>query len=179
MISEVIGVLAFGPVLLLWPDKPLCQLITPERQLETLLTLIVTLLASYLALRFLPWPFTFIVVILFWCAVRLPKFEAFLLFFLNASFISLLLALDWSTARNDLLLGGQHGCRFCWCCCRAVMSLVMDAFQRENTTSAKAKPASATPWSIPPSAWRWYRRKAAGNRSTSRCAARWASRRRS
>ncbi|BAN99758.1 PAS/PAC sensor-containing diguanylate cyclase [Plautia stali symbiont] len=45
-------------------------------------------------------------VILFWCAVRLPKFEAFLLFFLNASFISLLLALDWvNLARNDLLLG--------------------------------------------------------------------------
>ena len=135
VISEVIGVLAFGPVLLLWPDKPLRQLITPERQLETLLTLIVTLLASYLALHFLPWPFTFIVVILFWCAVRLPKFEAFLLFFLNASFISLLLALDWvNLARNDLLLGQvSTWLPFLLVLLPShVMSLVMDAFQREK-----------------------------------------------
>lgn len=135
VISEVIGVLAFAPVLLLWPTKPLRQLITPGRQLETLLTLIFTLLASYLALRFMPWPFTFIVVILFWCAVRLPKFEAFLLFFLNASFMSVLLALNWvQLARNDMLLGQiSSWLPFLLVLLPShVMSLVMDAFQREK-----------------------------------------------
>ncbi len=135
VISEVIGVLAFGPVLLLWPNKPLRQLITPGRQLETLLTLVGTLLASYLSLRFLPWPFTFIVVILFWCAVRLPKFEAFLLFFLNASFISVLLAFDWvNLAQNGLLLGQvSTWLPFLLVLLPShVMSLIMDAFQREK-----------------------------------------------
>ncbi|HBZ15827.1 diguanylate cyclase [Pantoea sp. NPDC088449] len=135
VISEVIGVLAFGPVLLLWPNKPLRQLITPGRQLETCLTLFGTLLASYLSLRFLPWPFTFIVVILFWCSVRLPKFEAFLLFFLNASFISILLAFNWvNLTQNGLLLGQVST----WLPFLLVllpshaMALVMDAFQREK-----------------------------------------------
>lgn len=135
VISEMIGVLAIGPVLLLWPARPLRQIITPGRQAETLLTLAATLLASYLSLRFLPWPFTFIVVILFWCAVRLPKFEAFLLFFLNASFISVLLALDWvNLAHNDLLFGQVST----WVPFLLVllpghvMALVMDAFQREK-----------------------------------------------
>lgn len=135
VISEVIGVLALGPVLLLWPRRPLRQLITPGRQLETALTLAGTLLASYLVLRFMPWPFTFIVVILFWCAVRLPKFEAFLLFFLNASFMSLLLALNWvQLARYEMLFGQISG----WLPFLLVllpghaMSLVMDAFLREK-----------------------------------------------
>ncbi len=135
VISEVIGVLAFGPVLLLWPNKPLRQLITPGRQMETLLTLMVTLLASYLSLRFLPWPFTFIVVILFWCAVRLPKFEAFLLFFLNASFISVLLAFGWvKLVQNGMLLGQvSTWLPFLLVLLPShVMSLVMDAFQREK-----------------------------------------------
>jgi diguanylate cyclase (GGDEF)-like protein/PAS domain S-box-containing protein len=135
VISEVIGVLAFGPVLLLWPNKPLRQIITPGRQLETCLTLLGTLLASYLSLRFLPWPFTFIVVILFWCAVRLPKFEAFLLFFLNASFISILLAFNWvNLAQNGLLLGQvSTWLPFLLVLLPShVMALVMDAFQREK-----------------------------------------------
>lgn len=135
VISEVIGVLAFGPVLLLWPNKPLRQLITPGRQLETLLTLIVTLLASYLSLRFLPWPFTFIVVILFWCAVRLPKFEAFLLFFLNASFISILLAFSFVNLAQTGLLLGQVSTWLPFLLVLLpshVMALVMDAFQREK-----------------------------------------------
>jgi len=135
VISEVIGVLAFGPVLLLWPNKPLRQILTPGRQLETGLTLLVTLLASYLSLRFLPWPFTFIVVILFWCSVRLPKFEAFLLFFLNASFISILLAFNWvNLAQNGMLLGQvSTWLPFLLVLLPShVMALVMDAFQREK-----------------------------------------------
>jgi len=136
VVSEVIGVLALAPVVLLWPGKPVRELITPGRQLETLLTLLATLFASYLSLRFLPWPFTFIVVILFWCAVRLPKFEAFLLFFINASFISLLLALGWV---NPLPVSPTLGPVSTWLpfllvlLPSHVMSLVMDAFRREKS----------------------------------------------
>ncbi|UBB12172.1 diguanylate cyclase [Pantoea eucrina] len=152
VISEVIGVLAFGPVVLLWPAKPLRELIAPGRQLETLLTLMVTLLASYLSLRFLPWPFTFIVVILFWCAVRLPKFEAFLLCFINASFISLLLALDWV---NPVQSGAPPGLVSAWLpfllvlLPSHVMALIMDAFRREKNhiTESEARFRNAMEYS--------------------------------
>jgi len=135
VISEVIGMLALGPVLLLFPWPLKRRSFQEHHSVELLITLLVTLTASYLALRFLPWPFTFIVVILFWCAVRLSKLEAFVLFFLNACFISMLLAFDLVTVGRGssqldqisswlpflLVLIPGH-----------VMSLVMDAFRREK-----------------------------------------------
>lgn len=140
MISEVSGMLALGPVLLLWPS-----LSRPGHNpwlVESLVTLLITLCASYLSLRFLPWPFTFIIVILFWCAVRLPKFEAFLLLFANATLISLLLALDVVTIRVNnasfaavspwlpflLILIPSH-----------MMALVMDAFRQEKNHIAESE----------------------------------------
>ncbi|MBD9551858.1 diguanylate cyclase [Pantoea sp. PNT01] len=137
VISEIIGMLVLGPMLLLlpWPLRR-AQFSELGRQLpETLMTLLLTLGASYLSLRFLPWPFTFIVVILFWCAVRLPKLQAFVLFFINASFISMLLALDAvSVVNNNSALGPVSS----WLPFLLVlipshiMSLVMDAFRREK-----------------------------------------------
>lgn len=137
VISEIIGMLVLGPMLLLlpWPLRR-GQFSELGRQLpETLMTLLLTLSASYLSLRFLPWPFTFIVVILFWCAVRLPKLQAFVLFFINASFISMLLALDAvSVVNNNSALGPVSS----WLPFLLVlipshiMSLVMDAFRREK-----------------------------------------------
>jgi len=137
VISEIIGMLVLGPMLLLlpWPLRR-AQFSELGRQLpETLMTLLLTLGASYLSLRFLPWPFTFIVVILFWCAVRLPKLQAFVLFFINASFISMLLALDAvSVVNNNSALGPVSS----WLPFLLVlipshiMSLVMDAFGREK-----------------------------------------------
>ncbi|MGC1002042.1 diguanylate cyclase [Pantoea agglomerans] len=135
VISEIIGMLVLGPMLLLLPWPLRRTGFSNLRLAEALLTLLLTLGASYLALRFLPWPFTFIVVILFWCAVRLPKLQAFVLFFLNASFISILLAFDLVTVVNNnsalgpvsswlpflLVLIPSH-----------IMSLVMDAFRREK-----------------------------------------------
>jgi len=135
VISEVIGMLALGPVLLLMPWPLSTRALSPRRLTEFLFTLLLTFGAGWLALRFMPWPFTFIVVILFWCAVRLPKRDAFLLFLLNACFISLIMALGLVTieARNAspgqianwlpflLVLIPSH-----------VMALVMDAFQREK-----------------------------------------------
>ncbi|KAA5933509.1 diguanylate cyclase [Pantoea sp. Bo_2] len=135
VISEIIGMLVLGPMLLLLPWPLRRAQFSDLRLAESLLTLLLTLGASYLALRFLPWPFTFIVVILFWCAVRLPKLQAFVLFFLNASFISMLLAFDLVNVVNNnsalgpvsrwlpflLVLIPSH-----------IMSLVMDASRREK-----------------------------------------------
>lgn len=135
VISEIIGMLVLGPMLLLLPWPLQRAQFSNLRLAEPLLTLLLTLGASYLALRFLPWPFTFIVVILFWCAVRLPKLQAFVLFFLNASFISMLLAFDLvNVVNNNSALGPVSS----WLPFLLVlipshiMSLVMDAFRREK-----------------------------------------------
>lgn len=133
VIAEMNGMLTLGPVLMLWPALSLHR--TTPWLFETLATLLITLCASYLSLRFMPWPFTFIVVILFWCAVRLPKFEAFLLFFANATLVTLLLTLKLITLPVTttalaqftpwlpflLILVPSH-----------LMALVMDAFRQEK-----------------------------------------------
>jgi len=135
VISEIIGMLVLGPMLLLLPWPVRRTQLRELRLTEFFLTLAVTLVASYLALRYLPWPFTFIVVILFWCAVRLPKLQAFVLFFLNASFMSMLLAFGMvSVVNNNSALGPVSS----WLPFLLVlipshiMSLVMDAFRREK-----------------------------------------------
>ncbi|HAI05650.1 MAG TPA: diguanylate cyclase, partial [Pantoea sp.] len=64
VISEIIGMLVLGPMLLLLPWPVRRTQLRELRLTEFFLTLAVTLVASYLALRYLPWPFTFIVVIL-------------------------------------------------------------------------------------------------------------------
>ncbi|MDO6405239.1 diguanylate cyclase [Pantoea phytobeneficialis] len=142
VISEVIGMLALGPVLLLWPLGKQENPVARHRSIETILTLAFTLLASYLSLRYLPWPFTFIVVILFWCAIRLPKFEAFLLFLLNSSFISLLLAFNLVNLGHDDRMLGQAGTWLPFLLVLIpshVMALVMDAFQREKNHIAESE----------------------------------------
>lgn len=135
VISEIIGMLVLGPMLLLLPWPLRRAQFSDLRLAELALTLLLTLGSSYLSLRFLPWPFTFIVVILFWCAVRLPKLQAFILFFLNASFISMLLALDLvNVVSNNSALGPVSS----WLPFLLVlipshiMSLVMDASRREK-----------------------------------------------
>ena len=94
VLSEIIGMLALGPVCLLWQSGYLRQQAQQQALLEPLATLAVSLLLCCLALRFLPWPFTFVIVILFWVAVRLPRLDAFFVFFANVSLMSLMLALN-------------------------------------------------------------------------------------
>ncbi|MGJ0190898.1 diguanylate cyclase [Pantoea sp. RRHST58] len=135
VVSEIIGMLALGPVLLLmpWPLRPLT--IRLRRLAEFLITLLLTAGASWFALRFMPWPFTFIVVILFWCAVRLPKRDAFLVFLLNACAISLTLALGLATLRTRGDLPGQVASWLPFLLVLIpshIMALVMDAFRREK-----------------------------------------------
>ena len=135
VIAESIGMLALGPVLLLLPWPLRRGALSLRRLAELLVTLVGTCGAVWLALRYMPWPFTFIVVILFGCAVRLPKRDAFLLFLVNASFFSLLLALGLVTLETHgsaspqivtwlpflLVLIPSH-----------IMALVMDASRREK-----------------------------------------------
>lgn len=135
VISEVIGMLALGPVLLLMPWPLRTGSISLRRLAGFLFNLLLTAGASWLALRFMPWPFTFIVVILFWCAVRLPKREAFLLFLLNACTISLVLALGLVSIETPGNAPGQiaNWLPFLLVLMPShVMALVMDAFQREK-----------------------------------------------
>lgn len=94
VISEVIGWLSLGPVCLLWRPDYFRRQRHQKPLYEALFTLLATLILCYIALRFLPWPFTFVIVILFWSAVRLPRLEAFIVFLANISLMSLMLALD-------------------------------------------------------------------------------------
>ncbi|WP_380179216.1 diguanylate cyclase [Kalamiella sp. sgz302252] len=93
-ISETIGMLALGPVCLLWQPDELRKSLSTHALPETLLTLIATLALSYCALRYLPWSFTFVMVVLFYSAVRLPRLSAFLVFLATLVMMSLLLALN-------------------------------------------------------------------------------------
>lgn len=165
VIAEIIGMLAIAPVCLLWQPRMLRQQVSRRQLFETLLCIVVSLSACYVALRFLPWPFTFIIVILFTCAVRLPRFAAFVVFLVNAAMISVLLSLQLVVLHIDavwlshtalwlpflLILLPSH-----------MMSLVMHSFRAEKHISAKANCDSVTPWNIPRLAWRWSHLKGAG-----------------
>ncbi|WP_052130505.1 diguanylate cyclase [Erwinia typographi] len=93
VISEAIGMLAIGPVCLLWKNDYFHKARHQNALFETLVTLVVTLALSYISLRYLPWPFTFVIVVLFYSAVRLPRFEAFVVFFATLTMMTLMLAL--------------------------------------------------------------------------------------
>ena len=80
VLSESIGALALVPLGLLFKPHYLLRHRNPRLLLETLVTLAVTLVLSWAAISWLPWPFTCVIVLLMWSAVRLPRMEAFLVF---------------------------------------------------------------------------------------------------
>ena len=92
VLSETIGALALVPLGLLFKPHYLLRHRNPQLLLETLVTMVVTLVLSWIAIRFLPWPFTAIIVLLMWSAVRLPRLEAFLVFLVTVMMVSLLIA---------------------------------------------------------------------------------------
>ncbi|CAK9885368.1 MAG: putative diguanylate cyclase DgcE [Candidatus Erwinia impunctatus] len=94
--SEAIGMLGLGPVGLLWHHS-LFHRMNFRRWGETFLTLIITLGLVYLVLNYLPWPFVFIIVLLFYSAVRLPRFDAFLVVFTTLVLMMVMLALHLLT----------------------------------------------------------------------------------
>ncbi len=92
ILSESIGALSLIPLGLLFKAHYLLRHRDPRLLLETLLTLAATLLLSWFALHYLPWPFTFIIVLLMWSAIRLPRLEAFTVFLATVMMVSTIMA---------------------------------------------------------------------------------------
>ncbi|STQ60647.1 sensor protein [Pseudescherichia vulneris] len=91
VLSESIGALALVPLGLMFKLHYLLRHRKPQLLLETLVTLAVTLFLSWLSMTYLPWPFTAVIVLLMWTAVRLPRLEAFLIFLVTIMVVSLIM----------------------------------------------------------------------------------------
>ena len=92
VLSEAIGALSLVPLGLLFKTHYLLRHRNPRLLLETLITLAITLSLSWFSLHFLPWPFTFVIVLLMWSAIRLPRLEAFTVFLATVMMVSLMMA---------------------------------------------------------------------------------------
>jgi len=103
--AEIVGTLAFLPIGLLFKPSALPKSYHLQWITETAITLVVTLVLGYLALSYLPWPLTFIIVILMWSAIRLPRLHAFLLFFATVIILSTVIATGYfslDTAKSSV-----------------------------------------------------------------------------
>ncbi|WP_413741360.1 diguanylate cyclase [Sodalis sp. RH15] len=78
--AEGVGILALTPVGILCRRPALIQMLKQKTWIEMFITALFTLAVSYLAIKLLPFPFTFAALPLFFGAIRLPRFEAFCLF---------------------------------------------------------------------------------------------------
>lgn len=135
VLAEIIGMLAVGPICLLWRPGYFHAPTQRRALLEAWVTLAASLLLCYLALRFLPWPFTFVIAILFWVAVRLPRLEAFLVFFANVSLMSLMLVLNLIELRaaNPSFIITAPWLPFMMALIPShIMTMVMHAFREEQ-----------------------------------------------
>jgi PAS domain S-box/diguanylate cyclase (GGDEF) domain len=94
VLSEAIGAMALVPLGLLFKPEYVLRYRNAHLLLETLLTLAVTLALSALSMIYMPWPYTCIIVLLMWSAIRLPRMEAFLIFLCTIMMVSLLMAED-------------------------------------------------------------------------------------
>ncbi|HFZ8994105.1 TPA: diguanylate cyclase [Citrobacter freundii] len=94
VLSESIGTLMLVPPGLLVKARYLRRHRNPRLFSETLFALILTVVLSWLAMLYFPWPFTCIIVLLMWSAVRLPRLEAFLVCMATVMVVSLMLAFD-------------------------------------------------------------------------------------
>lgn len=92
VLSESVGALALVPLGLLFKPHYLQRHRNPQLLLETLATMAITLALSWVSILWLPWPFTCIIVLLMWSAVRLPRMEAFLIFLMTVMMVSLMMA---------------------------------------------------------------------------------------
>jgi diguanylate cyclase (GGDEF)-like protein/PAS domain S-box-containing protein len=135
VLSESIGALALVPLGLLFKSHYLLRHRNPRLLLETLITLAVTLALSGLAMHWLPWPFTCVIVLLMWSAIRLPRIEAFLVFLLTVMMVSLMMAADPDiiTVPHTYALNNAAWLPFLMILLPAnVMTMVMYAFRAER-----------------------------------------------
>lgn len=135
VLSESIGALALVPLGLLFKPHYLLRHRDPRLLLETLLTLAVTLVLSWLSMQYLPWPFTSVIVLLMWSAVRLPRVEAFLIFLATVMMVSLMMAVDPSllSTPKTHIMANVPWLPFLMILLPAnVMTMVMYAFRTER-----------------------------------------------
>lgn len=106
----------------------------------------ITLTLSWLSMLYLPWPFTFIIVLLMWSAVRLPRMEAFLIFLTTVMMVSLMMAADPSllATPRTYLMSHMPWLPFLLILLPAnIMTMVMYAFRAERKhISGKRNPFS-------------------------------------
>jgi len=135
VLSESIGALALVPLGLLFKPHYLLRHRNPKLLLETLVTMAVTLVLSWAAITWLPWPFTCVIVLLMWSAVRLPRMEAFLVFLVTVMMVSLLMATNpvSMTQQNTVVMFNAPWLPFLMLLLPAnVMTMVMYAFRAER-----------------------------------------------
>lgn len=174
--SEAIGMLALGPVGLLY-RRGYFNLATKTKALfDMTWIMIVSLTACYISLIYMPYPFTFVIMALIWTSIRLPRFETFTLCFLATLLIAMMINFNLFTLQADAKLSVQA---FSFIPLLMVlipphaMAMVMHAFRMEKNILLKVKTAFVMPWNTRPSAWHWCRRKVNGCRSIKRCANYW------
>ena len=94
VLSEAIGALAMVPLGLVITRQHLSRYQDPRLLWELVVTLVITVFLCWLALKYLPWPFTFVILFTLWSAVRLPRMDAFLILFATQLVISILVSLN-------------------------------------------------------------------------------------
>ncbi len=152
VLSEAIGALTLVPLGLLFKPHYLLRHRDPHLLLETLLTLVITLALSWLAMRYIPWPFTCVIVLLMWSAVRLPRMEAFLIFLATVIVVSLMLANDptlLATPKTDVMVN-MPWLPFLMILLPAnMMTMVMYAFrtERKHITESESRFRNAMEYS--------------------------------
>lgn len=152
VLSEAIGALTLVPLGLLFKPHYLLRHRDLHLLLETLLTLVITLALSWLAMRYIPWPFTCVIVLLMWSAVRLPRMEAFLIFLATVIVVSLMLANDptlLATPKTDVMVN-MPWLPFLMILLPAnMMTMVMYAFrtERKHITESESRFRNAMEYS--------------------------------
>lgn len=153
MLSEMIGSLALVPTALLFKPSTLLRHKNPKLLLETIFTFVITLTLSYLALRYMPWPFTFIIVFLMWSAIRLPRLEAFIVFLGTLMVVSLMMATNSHVAMQQphaTVMNNAPWLPFLMILLPAnVMTMVMYSFreERKHITESEARFRNAMEYS--------------------------------
>jgi diguanylate cyclase (GGDEF)-like protein/PAS domain S-box-containing protein len=152
VLSETIGALALVPTALLFKPGYLLRHKNPNLLLETIFTLVVTLALSYLTLRYMPWPFTFIIVFLMWSAIRLPRLEAFIVFLGTLMVVSLMMAThnQVSMEPHTTVMNNAPWLPFLMILLPAnVMTMVMYSFreERKHITESEARFRNAMEYS--------------------------------
>ncbi|WP_145482340.1 diguanylate cyclase [Yersinia aldovae] len=105
--SEAIGMLALGPVGLLY-RRGYFNVATKSKALfNMILMLIVSLAACYIGLVYLPFPFTFIIMAQIWVAIRLPRFETFTICFFATLMIAMMINFNLFVLPGDTKLSVQ------------------------------------------------------------------------